>query len=214
MTRPKRDYQAIAALAFETAERDWRGGDPWELDQWPLDRLSYARQIELLGDRRYARALELGCAAGAFTRRLSALADHVLAIDIAPSAIERARAAQAAGSSVEFRAANVMELDPVAEGPWDLIVMSETIYCLAWLYSTFELAWLARRLLESTHPGGRFLMANTYGKERDYLLSPWLIDTYRDLFRNVGYELEREETMRAEKGTVEYDVLISLFTRR
>jgi SAM-dependent methyltransferase len=214
VTQAKRDYQAISALALETAERDWRGGDPWELDQWPLDRLSYARQIELLADRRYARALELGCAEGAFTRRLTALADYLLAIDIAPSAVERARGALPSDGSVEFRALNVIDLDPVAEGPWDLIVMSETIYCVAWLYSTFELAWLARRLYESTHPGGRFLMANTYGKERDYLLSPWLIDTYRDLFRNVGYELEREETMQAEKGTVEYDVLISLFTRR
>ena len=214
MNRPKRDYRAITAQASEAAERDWRGGDPWQLDQWPLDRESYDRQIELLGDRRYGRALELGCAAGAFTCRLSLLADHVLAVDIAPTAVERAQAdPPEAGGSVEFRAANVMELDPVAEGPWDLIVMSETIYCLAWLYSTFELAYLARTLFESTHPGGRFLMANTYGKEKDHLLSPWLIDTYRDLIRNVGYELECEETLRSEKGTVEFDVLISLFTR-
>lgn len=210
----RRDYQAISARAQEAAERDWRGGDPWELDRWPLDRLSYARQIELLSDRRYGRALELGCAAGAFTRRLAALADYVLAIEIAPTAIERARDALSHDGTVEFRAANAMEIDPVAEGPWDLVVLSETIYSLGWLYSAFELGWLARQLFESTRAGGRFLMANTYGREQDHLLSPWLIDTYRDLFRNVGYELEREETLRSEKGTVEFDVLISLFTRR
>lgn len=36
---------------------------------------------------------------------------------------------------------------------------------------------------------------------------------HHDLFGNVGYALEREETMRGVKETVEFEILISLFRR-
>ena len=202
---------AVGERAQAAFEERWSRGDPWDVAQSALDQASYTRQIELLSDRRYERALEIGCGAGAFTRLLAPLVGDLVALDIAPSAIERAQAGGGAPANVVFRAANVMELDPVAEGPWDLVVMSETIYCLGWLYSLFEVGWLAERLHEGTREGGRFLMANTYGRPNDHLLRPWLINTYRDLFANIGYGLEHEEVLRGEKEGVEFDVLISLF---
>jgi len=51
------------------------------------------------------------------------------------------------------------------------------------------------------------------GGIKDYLLRPWLIRTYRDLFLNVGYTVEYEETLRGEKDGAELDVLITLLTR-
>lgn len=204
---------AIGRRAEAAFEERWSRGDPWDVAESALDHASYARQIELLSDRRYERALEIGCGAGAFTRLLAPLARELVALDIAPSAIERARAGADAPANAEFRAANIMELDPAAEGPWDVVVMSETIYCLGWLYSLFEVGWLAERLLDGTREGGRFLMANTYGRPSDHLLRPWLIDTYRDLFTNVGYTLEREEVLHGEKEGVGFDVLISLFRK-
>ena len=39
-----------------------------------------------------------------------------------------------------------MDYDQQAEGPWDLVVMSETICYLGWLYSLFDVAWLACQL--------------------------------------------------------------------
>ena len=86
-----------------------------------------------------------------------------------------------------------MDFPVRAKGPWDLIIMSETIYYLGWLYSFFDVGWFAAELLAATRTGGRFLMANTCGGVNDHLLSPWLIRTYRDLFLNVGYHLESEE---------------------
>jgi hypothetical protein len=106
-----------------------------------------------------------------------------------------------------------MEYDVAADGPWDLVVMSETIYCLGWLYPLFDVGWLVSRLLDAQASGGRLLMANTYGHEKDYLLRPWLIDTYRDLFLRVGYEVEREEPLRGAKGDADFEILISLFTK-
>lgn len=199
-----------ARAAFEAA---WRKGDSWSLDA-ELDRASRARQIALLGDCRYPRALEIGCGAGAFTELLSDRADTVVAVDISPSAVERARQRELDDRRVTFRAVNIMDYDVMTEGPWDLVVMSETIYCLGWVYSLFDVGWLACQLLDSLAEDGRLLMANTYGQEKDYLLRPWLIDTYRDLFLHIGFGLEREETLRGSKGGVEFTVLISLFAKQ
>jgi SAM-dependent methyltransferase len=203
--------EEIKRAQDETFEDRWRAGDPWDLETSVLDQQNYARQLALIADRRYGRVLEIGCAAGAFTRRLAPLADRILAVDVAPAAIERAQGEVPA--NVEFRVGDVMELDPVAEGPWDLVVMSETIYYVGWLYTFFEVGWLAEELFESTRPGGRFLMANTYGNASHSLMQPWLIDTYRDLFTNVGYALEAEERLRAEKGGVEWETAVALFEK-
>ena len=203
------DAASIGERARTAFEQQWSGGDHWQLEH-ELDRRSHQRQLELVADRRYGRALEVGCGAGAFTARLATVADEVLAIDIASGAIERARGRPIDGD-VEFRVQNVMELDVEAEGPWDLVVLSETIYCLGWLYPLFDVGWLVSCLLAAAGDRGRVLMANTYGAERDHLLRPWLIDTYRDLFLNVGFVAEHEETLRGEKDGVTFDILISLF---
>ena len=140
----------------------------------------------------------------------------MLAVDVADAALERARATvEGAGPGiVEFLAADLIHLDLRDGGPWDLVVFSETIYCLAWAYSFFDVAYLAARFLDATAQGGRLLLANTYGAgEKDWLLRPWLIDTYRDLFRNVGFGLRAEEVFRGTKHGVEFDVLISLFEK-
>ena len=203
--------EQIKQALDETFEDAWRAGDPWDFETSTLDQESYARQLSLLGGRRYGRVLEIGCGAGAFTRRLAALADRVLAVGVAPSAIERAL--RDAPPNVEFRVGDVMELDPVREGPWDLVVMSETIYYLGWLYTFFEVGWLADQVFEATRSGGRFLMANTYGTRSQSLMQPWLIDTYRDLFINVGYTLEVGESFRSEKSGAEFETAIWLFEK-
>ena len=206
------DSDELGRKAREVYEERWRRGDPWEFETSALDHASYARQIELISDRPIRRALEVGCGAGLFTSKLAQVADYVLALDVAPSAIERAQARNL-GPSVEFRVANAIEYEAGAEEPFDLVVMSETIYSLGWLYPIFHIGYLVTQLFASTEPGGRLLMANTYGHERDWTMLPWLTNTYRDLARNVGYRVEHEEILRGVKDGVEYEVLITLFER-
>jgi SAM-dependent methyltransferase len=191
----------------------WSESDPWDLDASEFEQLRYARQLALLEGRRYRRGLEIGCAGGSFTRLLAPLCTELLAIDISEHAIERARAADAE-TDIEYRVANVMELDLDRDGTWDLVVLTETAYYLGWLYPMFDVAWLAHSLHQATRPGGRLLLGNSIWAEREEgLLSPWLVHSYRDLFRNVGYTLETEETMRGTKDTVEFEVLMSLFVK-
>jgi predicted TPR repeat methyltransferase len=191
----------------------WKQGDPWELETAQFERQRYEQQLRLIADRHYPRALEIGCGAGEFTRPLSKLANRVVALDVAPAAIARAHERCSRSPAIDFRVANVMEYDPTTEGPWDLVILSETIYYLGWLYSFFDVAWLASQLFAATRVGGRLLLANTEGCVDDYLVRPWLIRTYRDLFVNVGYKVATEEIYRGTKHGVELEVLMSLFTK-
>ena len=105
--------------------------------------------------------------------------------------LSRARAIpSASGAAINYRAADVMQYDIASDGPFDLIVMTETIYYLGWLYSFFDVGWLAHQLFEATREGGHLLLSNTRSVSADYLMRPWLIRTYHDLFANTGFHLE------------------------
>ena len=65
-------------------------------------------------------------------------------------------------------------------------------------------------MLKATRPGGRLLLANTYGAERNWLLHPHLIDKYRDLFRNTGFLIEKEVLWRGIKHSQEFQALMSV----
>ncbi len=191
----------------------WQRGDPWEFESSEFEQARYARLLAQIEGRHYPHVLELGCGSGAFTHHLARLADHVVALDISPTAIARARVLGAGPATVDFRQANIMEYNLHTEGPWDLVVISDTICYLGWLYSFFDVSWLASQLFAATRVGGHCLLANTMGEFGDMLLLPWLICTYRDVLRNVGYHLAAEDIFRGTKHGVTLEVLISLFTK-
>jgi SAM-dependent methyltransferase len=207
------ERERIAAKARSFFDELWARGDPWDLESSQFERARYGRLLAALDPSRYGRVLEIGCGAGAFTRLLAPRAGFLLALDVSTTAIAAAQSAFADLPQVEFRAANIMDFTPRQEGPWDLIVMSETIYYLGWLYSFFDVCWLAGELFESTRPGGQLLLANTRGDIGDPLLLPAIIGTYRHLFLNVGYGLKSEEIFRGEKNGVNLEVMISLYQK-
>ena len=207
------DRERAGQQAFKFAEDRWKRGDFWEIETSEYERSRCASLISILRGARYHRGLELGCGAGYFTRLLAPQVDQLVAYDISPSAIARARAA-GDDASIDFRAGNAMDYAWRADGPWDLAVMNETICYLGWLYSFFDVAWFASELHAATRAGGRFLMANTLDRQGyDKLLLPHIIHTYRDLFVNVGFTVDREETVAGTKNGVEFETLISLFAR-
>ena len=190
----------------------WQKGDHWQLESSAYEQAKYARQLELISKRRYRNALEIGCGSGLFTRSLARVADRVVALDVSRVAIEQARASAATGNT-DFRVADVMDYKPADDGHFDLIVLSETIYYLGWLYPFFNVAWMAHQLYEATSSGGRLLMTNTVGGVKSYLHLPWLIRTYQDLFQNVGYTIEVEETFTGEKNGVALEATICLLKK-
>jgi SAM-dependent methyltransferase len=190
----------------------WRRGDPWQYETSAFEREKYRREISALKGRRYARALEIGCGAGAFTRLLSDLSDEVDALDISPSAIQQARQSVPL-STVRFHVANVMTWEPLGHLKWDLITIADTIACIGSTYSVLEVACLAATLIGATAPGGRLLLADTYGGVPELPFRAWITRTYHDLFVNIGYQQETEELFRGVKDGMEIPVLISVFVK-
>jgi hypothetical protein len=84
---------------------------------------------------------------------------------------------------------------------------------LGWLYPFFDVAWLAVQLFDATRSGGRLMLANSMDENDDWLLRPWIIRTYRDLFVNVGYTIETEEVYKAAKKGVDFEVLMTLYKK-
>jgi 2-polyprenyl-3-methyl-5-hydroxy-6-metoxy-1,4-benzoquinol methylase len=191
----------------------WTRGDPWELETSNWEQERYSRLVAMLDKPRYGRVLEIGCGAGTFTRHLAGRADQVLALDVSSEAIARANLAQSDLKHVEFRVGNIMDHNFREDEPWDLIVMSETIYFLGWLYSFFDVSWLACEMFEATRPGGETLLANSQFETGEPLLRTSIIRTYHDLFLNAGYALTSETIFPGEKHGVTLEVLMSLFSK-
>jgi SAM-dependent methyltransferase len=207
------ERQEVDAQAREFFQELWMRGDHWDFESSEYEKIRLAHLFKMLDGRRYPRVLEIGCGSGHFTRLLAHIADQIVALDIAPAAIERARSLEIGPAAVDFRVANIMEYKPGADGPWDLVVMTETICYLGWLYAFFDVAWLAAEIFTATRAGGRLLLANTLGEVNDLLLLPWIIRTYHDLFRNVGYQIEAEHLFKGTKRSVDFEVLMSLFAK-
>ena len=203
----------IGKKARDFCDDLWQRGDSWDFETSQYEQARCARLLAILGGRRYERALEIGCGAGYFTRLLAGVANQIVAFDISPTAIDRARKLGADLHQVEFRVGNAMEFNFRESDPWDLVVCTDTVYYLGWLYPFFDIAWFASELFAATRSGGRFLLANTLDENHDQLLLPYIIRTYRDLFLNVGYRIETEEIFRDTKNGVQFEILISLFKR-
>jgi SAM-dependent methyltransferase len=192
----------------------WQRGDPWDIESSDYERIRCEHLLSMIDGQHYARVLEIGCGAGYLSRLLAPLADQLVALDISKTAIDRARRLWTGSPAADFRVANIMDYKPHADGPWDLIVFSDTICYLGWLYPFFDVAWLAVQLHDATRCGGRLMLANSMGEDSDWLLRPWIIRTYRDLFANVGFTIEAEEVFKSTKKGVAFEVLMTLFTKK
>jgi hypothetical protein len=123
---------------------------PGEVDRdlWNEHAARYAFAGRVAGGR---RVLDAGCGAGYGAAALASGARAVLAIDIAPEAIEYARAHYRA-ENLRFEQASCLQI-PVADASFDLVVAFEIIEHLSdWRTFLGEV----RRVLS---PGGQFLVS-------------------------------------------------------
>ena len=141
-----------------------RDPDPWRFATSDYEAAKYDATLSALPRSRYRRALEVGCSIGVLTERLARRCDEIIATDIAPSALERARERCGELPHVSFqRAALPME---APEGTFDLVLLSEVIYY--WDEATLlRAAGLLRRLVA---PGGDLLLVH-WTRATDYPLS-------------------------------------------
>ena len=65
------DRSAADTRIREHYERVWSAGDAWNFETSAFERDRYEFLVGLIADRRYGRAVEIGCGSGCFTSRLN-----------------------------------------------------------------------------------------------------------------------------------------------
>jgi LmbE family N-acetylglucosaminyl deacetylase/SAM-dependent methyltransferase len=103
-----------------------RHDDPWGFDSRWYEERKRAVLLASLPRRRYRAIFEAGCSTGALTAHLADRSDRVLAVDLAPVALERARRRLESRANVELRRCTLPDEWP--DGAFDLVVLSEVAY--------------------------------------------------------------------------------------
>ena len=134
-----------------------RNPDPWNFESSTYERDKRAATIAALDGRRFASALEIGCATGVQTQELATHCDALLALDVSERALAIARTKSASNETVVYRRAEVPRDWP--DGSFDLIVLSEVLYFL----SAEEIATVSRCAYEALRAGGLCLLVNWTG---------------------------------------------------
>jgi len=133
-------------------------GDPWDFETSEYERNKYRRTLEVLGARRFPRALEAGASIGVFTEMLADRCDELLAVDVSERAVNAARERLAGRRHVRVERRTLPEEMP--DGPFDLIVASEVLY-----YFPREEMLLALRAFERELAQGGTLLAVHWRRE-------------------------------------------------
>lgn len=137
--------------------------DPWASasPRYRYQRRKYEVLASLLPPRRFRRALDLGCGLGLLSRHLAARADAVVGVDVAPSAVARARASHADLANLRFEAHDLLHLPRSFDGGFDLVAVADVLYYLSPLDDAL-LEAVVGRVAALLTPGGLCLLANHY----------------------------------------------------
>ena len=142
---------------FEALFRE--AADPWQYESDPGERRRFEREMAMIlaaqGGTAPGRALEIGCAEGAFTAHLAPRCRSLLAMDASETALARARARQAWPPHLTFMKAD-LERDPLP-GACDLIVVTGVLDHIS---RPAVLRDLREKLVGALEPGGLLLVGN------------------------------------------------------
>jgi SAM-dependent methyltransferase len=155
MTSTKRDY------FDEMYDGD---ADPWDFESSVYEHRKYALTLASLPHQRYGSVFEPGCSIGVLTEMLAARCDRLLATDLVPAALDRARNRCAALRHVTLEQRAIPDDWP--EEMFDLVVLSE----IAYYFDSSDLGRVTSRLVRSVNSGGQVIGVHWRG-ETDYPLT-------------------------------------------
>ncbi len=108
-----------------------------------------------------ALVVDLCCGDGLFTLHLAPLARRVIAIDIDPEMIERARNRLVHATNCTFHVGDAYRVSDMVHSPADAVFMANTFHGVP------DKPRLARAVAAITKPGGRFIVVNWHRRPRD-----------------------------------------------
>lgn len=156
---------ASKECAPEAFERRYRADpDPWHFTTSAYERERYAITLKALTRGRYASAFEPGCSIGELTALLAPRCDRLLATDVSPTAVEKARRRCAEYKNVRIECGDLRTAS--LNAPLDLVVLSEVAY----YFEEKQLEAIANRLAAAVDVGGTLLAVHWLGESVDHIL--------------------------------------------
>lgn len=171
--------------------------DPYDLEHRWYERRKRALAVACLGREHYEWAFEPGCAIGLLTAVLAPRCAHLLAVDVAPGAIEHARARLDDQEHVTIARMSVPEEWP--EGSFDLVVLSEIGHYL----EPSTLVRLRDKVVGALVDGGELLTVHWRGRTQEHILHG---DEVHDVLRD-------DASLRRVLWHVEDGLVIESFSR-
>ncbi len=144
--------------------------DPWDFRTSTYERHRYDRTIAALRPGGYDAAYEPGCSVGELTALLAEHCHRVRAVDVAPTAVEAARARCADLLGVTVAVGGLLgghRPDPDGPAPtYDLVVLSEVGYYV----DVEHLDRAVDELVAALAPGGDLVGCHWLGHSDDHVL--------------------------------------------
>jgi len=138
--------------------------DPWDFESSEYEHRKYGVTMASLPKSHYGSVFEPGCSIGVLTQMLASRCDRMLAIDVVPAALKRARQRLEGLSHVVVERGAIPEDWP--QEAFDLIVLSE----IAYYFDAADLASIASLVARSIKAGGHLVGVHWRGAT-DYPLS-------------------------------------------
>lgn len=148
-------------------------GEVWNWET-PAGKKRWQRRVKMLTSHITAemQVLEVGCGTGYFTKELQKTGANILAIDISPDLLERARQ-EVSNANVTFKIENAYELSSLSDNSFDTIVGSSVLHHL-------DIKKALRQLYRVLKPGGSM-----------YFTEPNMLNPQIAVQKNVAFVKER-----------------------
>ncbi|WP_108522978.1 MULTISPECIES: nodulation methyltransferase NodS [Bradyrhizobium] len=190
----------------QSLEQELAADDPWRLDGNPFERERHSQMLRLsLSQGVISHALEVGCAAGAFTEILAPHCKRLTVIDVMPQAIRRASLRTKRWSHITWMTSDVQQFSTAER--FDLIVLAEVLYYLG---GVAEMRATIRKLVQMLAPDGQLV----FGSARDTNCRRWGhaagAETCMLMLKESLVEVER---VSCQGQSANEDCLISCFRK-
>jgi SAM-dependent methyltransferase len=159
--------------------------DPWEFRSSSYEQAKFNTTLASLSREHYASAFEPGCSIGEMTALLAPRCARLIATDISPTAVMRARARCAAFPHVEIECEDLRAKLPA--GPFDLILLCE----IAYYFNVETVAALAKQLSERLVTGAELVAVHWRGHSKEHVLHA--DEVHRVLNQSLGLEPVHQE---------------------
>ena len=130
--------------------------DWWEA-LWP----DPAQVLSSLGIEPHMEVVDLCCGDGLFTVPLARMARYVIAIDLDPTMLDKARARLLGATNCDFIASDAYNLAEIVREPVDFVLMANTFHGVP------DQKQLSRAVAAILKPGGHFAVVNWHRRPRE-----------------------------------------------